>query len=454
MKKKGRASGENGDKGSHTEPSDTRASPFSSIVSTLRSFGPGVVTGASDDDPSGIATYSQVGAKFGLGMLWMALYLLPMMIVVQEMCARIGLVTGKGLATVIKNRYSKNIVYPISGLLVIANTINIGADIAAMATSTQLVFPQLPDIAATMIFTIIILVAQIFIPYTKYVRVLKYLTLSLFAYVITAVIVGGNFGQIISNTIIPHFEFSSDFIMLFVAVFGTTISPYLFFWQTSEEAEEDVAKHKISAIGKGRPNISKKEMRFMKVDVTIGMIFSQFIMWVIIITTAGSLHVNGIVDIQTAEQAAQALEPLVKTFPYSGEISKIVFTLGIVGTGLLAVPVLAGSSAYALSDTFGWREGLGKKFSQAKAFYIIILSSTLVGLWISISDTNPIQVLIYSAVINGVIAVPMLFIIIKIGNDKKILKARTNGLLSNVVGWITFGIMAMSVGLLFFSWNQ
>jgi len=454
LKKKGRASGENGDKGSHTEPSDTRASPFSSIVSTLRSFGPGVVTGASDDDPSGIATYSQVGAKFGLGMLWMALYLLPMMIVVQEMCARIGLVTGKGLATVIKNRYSKNIVYPISGLLVIANTINIGADIAAMATSTQLVFPQLPDIAATMIFTIIILVAQIFIPYTKYVRVLKYLTLSLFAYVITAVIVGGNFGQIISNTIIPHFEFSSDFIMLFVAVFGTTISPYLFFWQTSEEAEEDVAKHKISAIGKGRPNISKKEMRFMKVDVTIGMIFSQFIMWVIIITTAGSLHVNGIVDIQTAEQAAQALEPLVKTFPYSGEISKIVFTLGIVGTGLLAVPVLAGSSAYALSDTFGWREGLGKKFSQAKAFYIIILSSTLVGLWISISDTNPIQVLIYSAVINGVIAVPMLFIIIKIGNDKKILKARTNGLLSNVVGWITFGIMAMSVGLLFFSWNQ
>ena len=454
MKKKGRASGENGDKGSHTEPSDTRASPLSSIVSILRSFGPGVVTGASDDDPSGIATYSQVGAKFGLGMLWMALYLLPMMIVVQEMCARIGLVTGKGLATVIKNRYSKNIVYPISGLLVIANTINIGADIAAMATSTQLVFPQLPDIAATMIFTIIILVAEIFIPYTKYVRVLKYLTLSLFAYVITAVIVGGNISQIFLNTIIPHFEFSSDFIMLFVAVFGTTISPYLFFWQTSEEAEEDVAKHKISEIGKGRPNISKKEMRFMKVDVTIGMIFSQFIMWVIIITTAGSLHVNGIVDIQTAEQAAQALEPLVKTFPYSGEISKIVFALGIVGTGLLAVPVLAGSSAYALSDTFGWREGLGKKFSQAKAFYIIILSSTLVGLWITISDTNPIQVLIYSAVINGVIAVPMLFIIIKIGNDKKILKARTNGLLSNVVGWITFGIMAMSVVLLLFSWNQ
>jgi NRAMP (natural resistance-associated macrophage protein)-like metal ion transporter len=430
-----------------------KKSHFPSIAGLLKSLGPGLVTGASDDDPSGIATYSQVGAKFGLGMLWMALYLLPMMITVQEICARIGLVTGKGLATVIRNRYSKKIVYPISGLLIVANTINIGADIGAMAVSIQLVFPQLPDLAATITFTVIILVAEIFIPYTKYARVLKYLTLSLFAYVITAVIVGGNFSQIILNTIIPHFEFSPDFIMLFVAVFGTTISPYLFFWQTSEEAEEDVAKDKIKEIGEGNPEISKKEIRIMKVDVTIGMVFSQFIMWVIIITTAGSLHVNGIIDIQTAEQAAQALEPLVKTFPYSGEISKIVFALGIVGTGLLAVPILAGSSAYALSDTFGWREGLGKKLSQAKPFYIIILSSTMIGLWISISDTNPIQALIYAAVINGIIAVPMLFIIIKIGNDKKILKARTNGLLSNVVGWITFGIMAISVGLLFFSGN-
>jgi NRAMP (natural resistance-associated macrophage protein)-like metal ion transporter len=429
-----------------------KKSRFSSIVRLLRSLGPGLVTGASDDDPSGIATYSQVGAKFGLGMLWMALFLLPMMIVVEEICARIGLVTGKGLATVIKNRYSRNVVYPISGLLIVANTINIGADIGAMAASIQLVFPQLPDFAAIIIFTMTILVAEIFIPYVKYVRVLKYLTLSLFAYVITAIIVGGNFNQIISATVIPHFEFSSDFVMLFVAVFGTTISPYLFFWQTSEEAEEDVAKHKIEEIGKGNPEISKKETRLMKMDIVIGMFFSQFIMWVIIITTAGSLHVNGITDVQTADQAAQALEPLVKTFPYSGEVSKIVFALGIVGTGLLAVPVLAGSSAYALSDTFGWREGLGKKFSQAKPFYIIILSSTMVGLWIAMSNTNPIQALIYAAVINGIIAVPMLFIIVRLGNDKNILKGRTNGPFSNVVGWITFGIMAISVGLLFFSW--
>jgi NRAMP (natural resistance-associated macrophage protein)-like metal ion transporter len=422
-----------------------------SIADLLRSLGPGLVTGASDDDPSGIATYSQVGAKFGLGMLWMALFQLPMMIAVQEICARIGLVTGKGLATVIKNRYSKNIVYPISGLLIVANTINIGADIGAMGASIRLVFPTLPDFSAIILFTIVILAAEIFIPYRKYVKVLKYLTLSLFAYVITALIVGGDFRQIFLATLIPHFEFSSEFIMLFVAMFGTTISPYLFFWQASEEAEEDVAKHKIKEIGEGNPEISKKEMRVMEADVTIGMLLAQFITWSIIITTAGSLHLNGITDIGTADQAAQALEPLVKTFPYAGELSKLIFALGIIGTGLLAVPVLAGSSAYALSDTFGWKEGLGKRFSQAKPFYVIITCSTIIGLWIAMSNTNPIQALIYAAVINGIIAVPMLFIIVRLGNDREILRGITNGIFSNIVGWITFAIMAISVGLLFFT---
>jgi NRAMP (natural resistance-associated macrophage protein)-like metal ion transporter len=423
-----------------------------SIAGLLRSLGPGLVTGASDDDPSGIATYSQVGAKFGLGMLWMALFQLPMMIAVQEICARIGLVTGKGLATVIKNRYSKNIVYPISGLLIVANTINIGADIGAMGGSIRLVFPTLPDFSAIILFTIVILAAEIFIPYRKYVKVLKYLTLSLFAYVITGLIVGGDFRQIFLATLIPHFEFSSEFIMLFVAMFGTTISPYLFFWQASEEAEEDVAKHKIKEIGEGNPEISKKEMRVMEADVTIGMLLAQFITWSIIITTAGSLHLNGITDIGTADQAAQALEPLVKTFPYAGELSKLIFALGIIGTGLLAVPVLAGSSAYALSDTFGWKEGLGKRFSQAKPFYVIITCSTIIGLWIAMSNTNPIQALIYAAVINGIIAVPMLFIIVRLGNDRELLRGITNGIFSNIVGWITFAIMAISVGLLFFTW--
>jgi Mn2+/Fe2+ NRAMP family transporter len=290
---------------------------------------------------------------------------------------------------------------------------------------------------------------QIFIPYVKYVKFLKYLTFSLFAYVITAVLVGGNIREIITATVIPHFEFSSDFTMLFVAMFGTTISPYLFFWQTSEEVEEDVAKNKIKEIGKGNPNISKKEIKIMRQDVAIGVFFSQFITWTIIVTTAGSLHINGITNIESADQAAQALQPLVHTFPYSGEIAKIIFALGIIGTGLLSIPVLSASSAYALSDTFRWKEGLSKKFGQAKSFYIIIIFSTLIGLGIAIFDTNIIQALIYAAVINGAVAVPMILLIIKISNDRSILKDKTNGLFSNVIGWITFTIMTVSVIFLF-----
>jgi NRAMP (natural resistance-associated macrophage protein)-like metal ion transporter len=422
---------------------------FSPIVNVLRSLGPGLITGAADEDPSGIVTFLQIGAKLGLGMLWVVLLLFLMKIVIQEMCARIGLVTGKGLATVIKNKYSRNIVIPISGLLMIANIINIGVDIGAMAVSSKLIFPQLPSYIATIIFTALILLTQIFIPYVKYVKFLKYLTFSLFAYVITAVLVGGNIREIITATVIPHFEFSSDFTMLFVAMFGTTISPYLFFWQTSEEVEEDVAKNKIKEIGKGNPNISKKEIKIMRQDVAIGVFFSQFITWTIIVTTAGSLHINGITNIESADQAAQALQPLVHTFPYSGEIAKIIFALGIIGTGLLSIPVLSASSAYALSDTFRWKEGLSKKFGQAKSFYIIIIFSTLIGLGIAIFDTNIIQALIYAAVINGAVAVPMILLIIKISNDRSILKDKTNGLFSNVIGWITFTIMTVSVIFLF-----
>jgi NRAMP (natural resistance-associated macrophage protein)-like metal ion transporter len=437
------------------EKGEQKRSKFFSIKRFGKSLGPGVITGASDDDPSGIATYSQAGAKFGLGLLWMALFQLPMMIVVQEMCARIGLVTGKGLGKVIRDRYSYKVAYPLSTLLLIANTINIGADIGAMAASTKLIVPDIPIVLATFIFSALIISAEILIPYEKYVRLLKYLTISLFAYVATAIIVGGNFAQIFLATIIPHIEFTPSYAMMFVAIFGTTISPYLFFWQASEEAEEDVAKHKIKEIGEGRPDISKKEIMTMKKDVAAGMLFSQLITWVIMITTAGSLHINGITDIQTADQAAQALEPLVKAFPYSGELSKVIFALGIIGTGLLAVPVLAGSSAYALSETFGWKEGLGKKFGKAKSFYLVIISSTIIGLGIALSNTDPIQALIYAAVINGIVAVPILFIILKISNDKTILANRTNSLFSGIVGWMTFTFMAISVIAFFIlTWNQ
>jgi NRAMP (natural resistance-associated macrophage protein)-like metal ion transporter len=425
---------------------------FDGIKYFFKSLGPGLITGASDDDPSGIATYSQAGAQFGLGTLWLALFQLPLMMAIQEMCARIGLVTGSGLTSIMKKRYSKKAVYPIISLLLVANTINIGADIGAMSASVKLVLPQLPIVIVTILFTALVVCAEIFIPYRKYVTILKYLTLSLLAYVITAFVVGGNWNEILVSTIIPHVEFTPSFVMLFVAIFGTTISPYLFFWQTSEEAEEDVAKNKIKEIGEGTPAIQKKEISLMRKDVAVGMGLSQAIMWFIIITTAGTLHVHGLTDVSTADEAAQALEPLVKTFPHAGELSKSIFALGIIGTGLLAIPVLAGSSAYALSEEFGWKEGLSKKFKQAKGFYLIIAASTIVGLWVNFADVDPIKALIYAAVINGIIAVPLLVAIMKIGNDTKILGTRTNGKISNIAGWVTVGIMGLSVIVMFLTW--
>jgi Mn2+/Fe2+ NRAMP family transporter len=372
----------------------------------LDKLGPGIITGASDADPSGIATYSQAGAQFGFGMAWLVLVLYPMMIAVQEMCARVGLVTGSGLAAVIKQKYSARIVFPITILLLIANTINIGTDIGAMAASIRLVFPHLPVIVATISFSAFIILSEVFVPYSKYVKILKYLILSLFAYLATAIIVGGNWNQILNAVLIPHIEFTPAFAMMFVAIFGTTISPYLFFWQASEE------------------------------------------------TTAGSLHAHGVTDIQTADQAAKSLEPLVKTFPHAGEISKTIFALGVIGTGLLAVPVLAGSSGYALSDAFGWREGLSKQFKQAKGFYVIIAASTVIGLWINFIHVDPIKALVYTAVINGVIAVPILFSVMKIANDKKILKDDTNNRVSNVIGWLTLVIMGVSVIIMFVTWGK
>ena len=441
------------------EKSQAEQPPKSKRSSSLRKsifeiFGPGVITGASDDDPSGIATYSQAGAQFGFGMLWMVLFLYPLMTVVQEMCARIGLVSGAGLAGVIKKRHSMKIVYPIVSLLIIANTINIGADIGAMSASFRLIFPQLPFILVSLAFVAFILLSEILVPYEKYVRILKYLTLSLFAYIATTIIVGGNVQQILVSTVLPHIEFNANFATLFVAVVGTTISPYLFFWQASEEAEEDVAKRRIKEIGKGRPRVSKKDVKIMREDVMLGMAFSLLIMYSIMVSTAGTLHANGITDIATADQAARALEPLVKSFPNAGKIAETIFALGIIGTGLLAVPVLAGSCGYALSEAFGWRQGLSRKFGQAKYFYLIISTSTVIGLWINFTNIDPIKALIYTAVINGIVSVPMLFAIMRIANDKKILGDKTNKRLSNILGWIAFVAMTVSVLILFVTWSR
>ena len=265
------------------------------------------MTGEADIDPSTVATYTQAGAKFGLGMLWLVLFQLPSMIALQEMCARIGLTSGKGLTDVIKRKYSNKAVYIISSLLLIVNTINIGADLGAMGASINLLIPQLPIFVATIIFSAIIVASEVIIPYRNFVRVLKYLTLVLFAYVITAIVVGGDWVNIFVATVTPTIQFTSDFAMMFVAVFGTTITPYLFFWQASEEAEEDVKKGKIKEIGKGHPNVSSKEISVMKKDVAVGMMFSQFMIWTIMITGAGSLHDHGLTNIQSTSQASQSI---------------------------------------------------------------------------------------------------------------------------------------------------
>ncbi len=420
-----------------------------SIKSLLRSLGPGLITGASDDDPSSIGTFSQAGAKFGFGMLWTVLFTYPLMIVIQEICARIGLLKGDGLAAVIGKKYSKKVVMPIICLLFVANVVNIGADIGIMAASAKIIIPSSSPNVFGIVFTFFIIIAIILIPYKRYVKILKYLTISLFTYAATAIIVGGDWYQILVSSLVPHIEFSADFATMLVAIFGTSISPYLFFWQASEEAEEEVSQQKIKEIGKGKPKISKKEIKSMRADVAFGRVFAQFITWAIMITAAGSLHAHGITDIQSAEQAAKSLEPLVTAFPNAGEISKVIFALGIIGTGLLSIPVLAGSTAYALSDAFGWKEGLSKKLGQAKAFYLIIAICGMIGQSINFLGINPIQALVYTSVINGVVSVPILFILMRLANDKDVLQNNTNGLVLNVVGWLTFVVMAVLAIIMF-----
>jgi NRAMP (natural resistance-associated macrophage protein)-like metal ion transporter len=447
----------NADKDSNNDKGillNNKPSKFSSTKEKLMSLGPGLITGASDDDPSGIATFSQAGAQFGFGMLWMALFQYPMMTIIQEICARIGLVTGSGLGGILKKKYSKKILIPLSGLVLIANTINIAADIAAMGAAVRLLIPQVPIFITTIFFVIFIVGLEIVVPYQKYMKILKYTALSLLSYIITAIIVGGSWSQILTFSVIPHIEIKPEFATMFVAIIGTSISPYLFFWQASEEAEEDVAKQKIKEIGKGNPEVTKKEIKLMRIDIAVGIAFAELIVWAIVITTAGSLHTHGVTDIQSSEQAAKALEPLVKTFPHAGEIAKAIFAFGIIGTGLLAIPVLAGSSGYILADTFGWKQGLNKKFNQAKAFYIVIAAATSIGLLINFVNIDPIRALVYAAVINAITSIPILFAVLKISNDKNFLKTETNGKLSNTIGWITFIVMGISVIIMFITWGK
>lgn len=406
------------------------------IKKFFRSLGPGIITGASDDDPSGIATYSQTGAQFGFSQLWTAFFSLPFMIVIQEMCGRIGLVTGKGLSSAIKENYSKKVLYFAVTLVLIANTFNIGADLGAMAASLKLLI-NMPFVVWLTIVASSIIVIQIFVPYRIYANILKYLTLSLFAYVLTAFAVQQDWAIIFRDTLIPRFSFDKDYLLNIVAILGTTISPYLFFWQASEEVEEEVKNHKLCSMGgKKIPEVECKDVRNLRIDTIIGMVFSNLTMFFIIVTSASTLGVNGILNIQTADQAALALSPI------AGRFASVLFTLGIIGTGLLAVPILAGSASYALSEILGLKEGLYRKFSQAHGFYGIIIGTILVGLLINFFPIPPFKLLYYTAAFNGICAPPLMVIIMFLASNKKIMGKHVNSAFSNIFGWIITVLMA------------
>lgn len=385
----------------------------------FKRLGPGVVTGAADDDPSGIGTYSQVGAAFGLQFVWTALVALPFAVAVQEATARLGLGSGHGLAALIKANFKRWVLFLALGLVVGANTFNIGADLGSMAAATNLIVP-VPPIVLVVVFGLGIAALEIALPYRRYSRILRWLCLSLLAYLVVLFVVDVAWSDVASNMFVPRFEFDKAHIAALIAVFGTTISPYLFFWQTAEEVEElrDGGTH-------GTPN--RGQLVAMRGDVVAGMSSGVVAMFAIMVTTASTLHTGGVTTISTAEEAAQALEPL------AGRLAGLVFTLGIVGTGLLAVPVLAGSTSYAIAETFGWREGLSLKMSQARAFYWVILGSMFAGMAMNLAGLDPVRGLYWSAILNGIAAPPLILMIFVLARRRSVLGANASGPLSQAV---------------------
>lgn len=398
-------------------------------------LGPGLTTGASDDDPSGIATYSQAGAQTGFGFLWTAALTFPLMAAIQEVCARIGLVTGRGLASNIRQHFGKRTLYASATLLFAANTFNIGADIGAMANATQLVF-KLNTTLLVVGTTLLILLLQVFTPYVRYAKYLKWLALILLAYIVSAILAKPEWGNIAKNTFVPHITFTKSNLILLCAVLGTTITPYLFFWQTSQEIEEEIADGKVTLAS--RQGSDKESMKRMRIDVWSGMFFSNLVMFFIIAACASVLFTHGITDINTAAQAAKALRP------FAGSASYYLFAAGIVGMGLLAIPVLAGSSAYAISEIFGKRQGLNSKLKQGYAFYGVVIISMIVGLGINFLGINPIKALIYSAVANGIVAPIILVQIMLLARNRKIMGEWTSGRVSGSLGWLLVGLMVFS----------
>lgn len=410
----------------------------SSFQQFINKIGPGIITGASDDDPSGIATFSQAGAVGGLSLLWTAPFTTPLMISIQEMCARIGLVTGKGLTGVLHKHYPKPLLFILAVFVVIANTINIGADIAGMSAATHVIFP-LPLWILALFYSLLVIILIVFTSYQTFTNIMKLLVCSLFVYLIVPFFVHTPWLEVLRSTIIPTFKMDRTFITLLVALLGTTISPYLFFWQASLEVEDKKSRLKKMV---QRWIVTKNELKLMREDVTLGMVFSNVVMWFIILTTGITLFTHGITNITTAQQAAEALRPI------AGDAAYVLFMLGIVGTGLLAIPVLAGSSSYVLSEAFGWDGGLNLSFHKAKKFYIVTMFSTLVGVAMTALGVNPITALLYTAVMYGLISPPLIAVIMHIANSKKIMGTHTNSVLSNVFGVLTLVVMT-TAGILF-----
>jgi NRAMP (natural resistance-associated macrophage protein)-like metal ion transporter len=402
----------------------------------LKDFGPGFITGASDDDPSGIATYSQTGAQFGYSQLWTSLFSLPFMVVIQEMCGRIGMVTGRGIAAVIRKNYGKTVLYFCVFLLLFANTINIGADLGAMAASAQLLL-GVPFVFWLVGITLFSILMQIMIPYKTYQRFLKYAGLTLLAYVVAALVIKQDWSAAFHATLIPHITWNKAYILNIVALLGTTISPYMFFWQADEEVEEEIEFKKLHVMGQGKPKVNKKDIVSLRWDTFIGMLFSNIITFFIIVTAASTLNANGIFNVATANEAAEALRPFAGNFAY------VLFAAGIIGTGLLAVPVLAGSASYALSEALNIKEGLYRKFKQAHGFYAIIIIATLVGLFINFSGIPPFKMLYYAAILNGICAPVLMVVILLIANNKKIMGEHKNRALSNVLGILITAVMGV-----------
>jgi NRAMP (natural resistance-associated macrophage protein)-like metal ion transporter len=406
----------------------------------LKILGPGFISGAADDDPSGIGTYAVAGASLGYAPLWTALLTYPLMAAVQLVCAKIGLVTGRGLAGVLREHYPRWLLYGAVIPLFAANTINVGADLGAIAAAINMLVPTLPIPLLVLPIALGILALQIWGSYRLIARVFKWLTLALFAYIGSAILARPDWGEVLRATFIPTISLDQAFLLALVAILGTTISPYLFFWQASEEVEEEVAMGRTQLWR--RRGASDRELEYAAVDVNVGMGFSVLVMYFIMLASAATLHESGKTDIQSATDAAEALRPL------AGDLSSVLLAVGLIGSGVLAVPILSASAAYALSEAFGWRYGLDQNPGRAKQFYAVIVLATLIGVGIDYLGINPIDALFLTAVINGFVAPPLLVMIMLVANNRKIMGKRTNSRLTNVLGWGAAVVMLLAAGVL------